>query len=156
MKNILSLSVLAIAIMAFACNQGRQKVGDEKLIRDILNEYVVSIQNRDIDLYSTLVAHDTSMVNYNMFGDPIIGWRALMEAIANQDSVLSNAKINVMNLEIHVDRGSDMAWATGMWELTANMWNKPVALPVRCTWILQNGEQGWAIVHFHNSVAIEG
>lgn len=122
-------------------------------IQSVLSNYVASIENEDMDLYAKCVAHDADMVNFGSMGDPIVGWEALRKAIEGQNAALSETKINIAGLKIHVPEDGKLAWATCLWDFAARMGQSPVSFPVRCTWILEKREGAWVIVHFHKSVA---
>lgn len=127
---------------------------EKTAVKSILDKYVESIENADMRLYEKNVAHDSTMVNFGAMGIPIIGWNALKQVIENQNAALSQTKINVSNLNIHIQENANLAWATCLWELKAIMVDKPITLPVRCTWVLEKRQSGWVIVHFHKSVAM--
>jgi ketosteroid isomerase-like protein len=95
------------------------------------------------------------MVNFGAMGDPIIGWEALRKVIEGQNAALSETKIGVSAMSIHVSADGKSGWATCLWDLNAKMGENPVSLPVRCTWILEKRVESWIIVHFHKSVAMK-
>ncbi|KPK64499.1 hypothetical protein AMJ83_01965 [candidate division WOR_3 bacterium SM23_42] len=118
----------------------------------VLDEYVKSVETEDMELYGKLVMHDTTMVNFGGFGKPIVGWTALEKVMDGQNEMLSETKIEVSGLQIHISADGKLAWATCLWDLKAMMAENPVELPVRCTWVLEKHEAGWKIVHFHKSM----
>ena len=126
---------------------------EKALIKSVLDNYVASIEKEDLDLYAKCVAHDADMVNFGAMGDPIIGWEALKKVIEGQNAALSETKISVSDLKIHVSENGKNGWATCLWDLNAKMGGNPVSFPVRCTWLLEKREGGWVIVHFHKSMA---
>lgn len=147
---------IAIILSTLLACQTRQQVdlaAEEDLIKEVLRQYEVSIEMEDMGLYGRLVAHDTNMVNFGGFGDPIIGWEALQRVITGQNEILSQTGIEVMDLRVHVNSDGRLAWATNLWLLNAVMAGNPIELNIRCTWILEKRETGWAIVHFHKSMA---
>lgn len=122
-------------------------------VKALLENYVTSVQNEDLDLYARNVAGDADMVNFGVFGDPIVGWEELKEVIENQNAGLFQTKITVSDLKIHVADAGDVAWATSTWNFTAMMGENPVELPVRCTWVCEKRAGVWVVAHFHKSVA---
>jgi uncharacterized protein (TIGR02246 family) len=120
----------------------------------VLEEYVKSVETEDMEVYSKLVAHDTTMVNFGGFGKPIIGWDALKKAMEGQNEMLSGTKIEVSGLQIRVSADGKLAWAICRWNLKAMMADNPVELPMRCTWVLEKRDAGWVIVHFHKSMPV--
>jgi uncharacterized protein (TIGR02246 family) len=135
------------------CEQKADIEAERAAVKAVLESYVESVENEDMELYAKNVAHDPDMVNYGGFGDPIIGWDALKEVMDNQNAQLSNTEIEVSDMAIHVSETGNLAWATSLWKLKATMGENFVEFPIRCTWILERRETGWVIVHFHKSMA---
>ncbi|MFQ6084120.1 MAG: YybH family protein [Candidatus Aminicenantia bacterium] len=129
---------------------------EKALIKAVLESYVKSIEDEDMELYAQNMAHNPEMVNFGGFGDPIIGWDALKKAIKGQNEALSETKITVSDLKIHVSEDGKFGWATCLWDLKAIMGENPIELPIRCTWILEKQENRWIIVHWHKSMAMTG
>ncbi len=128
---------------------------EKTLILSVLDNYVASIENEDMDLYAKCVAHDADMVNFGAMGEPIIGWEALKKVIEGQNAELSETKISVAEKKIHVSEDGKLAWATCLWDFAAKMGENAASFPVRCTWVLEKREGAWVIVHFHKSIAMK-
>lgn len=157
MKNFL-IGILFISILfAFGCQKTQEPVdieAEKAQIKEVLDIYVKSVEEEDMELYAQNVAHDPEMVNYGGFGDPIIGWDALKKVMEGQNEALSETKITVSDLKIHLSEDGKFGWATCLWDLKAIMGENPIELPVRCTWILEKKENRWIIIHFHKSMAM--
>ncbi len=152
MKYYMPIALGAILALS-VCAQPKVDVGAEKeAVRTVLDEYVKSIETENMELYAKLVAHDTAMVNFGGFGKPIIGWDALKNVMEGQNEMLSDTKIEVGSMQIHVSSDGKLAWATCLWSLKAMMAENPVELPIRCTWVCEKGNAGWLIIHFHKSM----
>jgi uncharacterized protein (TIGR02246 family) len=119
----------------------------------VLDSYVASVETEDIELYAKNVAHDTAMVNFGGFGEPIVGRGALKQLMERQNEALSETDISVSDLAIHVGEDGKLAWATCLWDLKAVMGENPIELPIRCTWVLEKRGARWVIAHFHKSMA---
>ena len=148
--------ITGCALVALSvCAQPKIDVGVEKAaVKTLLDEYVKSVETENMELYAKLVAHDTAMVNFGGFGKPIIGWGALKIVMEGQNEMLSDTKIEVSGLQIHVSTDGKFAWATCLWSLKAMMAENPVELPIRCTWVMEKHATGWVIVHFHKSMPV--
>jgi uncharacterized protein (TIGR02246 family) len=156
-KLLLALLFLGLGF-SFACQKATTAIDvevEKALIKSVLDNYVASIEKEDLDLYAKCVTHDADMVNFGATGDPIIGWEALRQVIEGQNAALSETKIIVSEMKIHVSADGKSGWATCLWDLNAKMGENPVKLPVRCTWILEKRVEGWIIAHFHKSVAMK-
>jgi uncharacterized protein (TIGR02246 family) len=158
--NIMSKSFilyLGLALMLTVACQPMVDVETEKAqVKAVLDAYVQSVETENMELYAENVTHDPEMVNFGGFGDPIVGWEALQKVMEGQNEALSETKITVSDLAIHVSPTAQLAWATCLWDLKAMMGENPIELPVRCTWILEKQEGRWIIVHFHKSMAQSG
>ncbi|MGB7053785.1 MAG: SgcJ/EcaC family oxidoreductase [bacterium] len=154
MKYVALLSVFAILALS-VCAQPTVDIETERTaVNTLLDEYVKSVETENMQTYAKLVAHDTTMVNFGGFGKPIVGWDALKRVMEGQNEMLSETMIEVKGLQIRVSADGKLAWATCLWNLKAMMAENPVELPIRCTWVLERGEAGWKIVHFHKSMPV--
>jgi uncharacterized protein (TIGR02246 family) len=149
------ISALAIILFAFGCQpqETADVEAEKRAVGAVLDNYVKSIVEEDMDLYGQLVAHDSEMVNFGGFGDPIIGWDALEPVMTGQNEMLSGTSIDVSDVNIHICPDGSTAWATSLWLLKAMAGDNEMNLPIRCTWVLEKREGGWKIVHFHKSMA---
>lgn len=127
---------------------------EEALIKNVLDQYVASIENEDMQLYSKIMSHDSSMVNFGAFGNPVVGWENVKKVIEGQNESLTDTKIEQSNVNIHVSPSGKFAWVTSLWNFKANMGEQKLELPVRCSWVLEKKKDNWIIVHWHKSVAV--
>jgi ketosteroid isomerase-like protein len=126
---------------------------EKAAIKSVLDNYVTSVEKADMGLYAKTVAHDPGMVNFGTAAsERIVGWDALREVMEAQNAALSGTKIAASDVTVNVSSEGRFAWATSLWEFKATMGGQAIALPVRCTWILEKRETGWVVVHFHKSV----
>jgi len=130
---------------------------EKSAIKSVLDRYITSIENADIELYTKILAHDPDMVNFGTDArERIVGWDALREAIQAQNAALSGTKITQSDVTINIAPDGRFAWATSLWDFRATMEGQAIELPARCTWILEKRDAGWTIVHFHKSVGMAG
>jgi ketosteroid isomerase-like protein len=148
-----SLLLLSAILLVSVCARPTVDVAAEtNAVKNVLDEYVKSVETEDMNLYNSLVCHDSTRIYYGGFGAPILGWDALQKVMEGQNEMLSDTKIGVSDLKIHMSEDGKTAWATSLWELKAQMGGNPITLPIRCTWVLNKGDKGWRIVHFHKSM----
>ncbi len=153
MRRILTVFAALCLLAAPACSKRAPATSDEVAVRAVLSRYVSSLEREDLDLYAQLVASDPVMVNFGAFGDPILGWDGLKEAMAEQNRTYDNTRITVREVRVHVVPSAGVAWATSLWDFTTTNGGRQMHLPVRCSWVLEKREGAWVIVHFHKSVA---
>jgi len=150
-----ALLIACVVLAISACQPRAVDIEAETAaVKKVLEEYVKSVETEDIEAYAKLVAHDTTMVNFGGFGKPIIGWDALKKVMEGQNEMLSDTKIEVSGMLIHLSADGKLAWATCLWNLKAMMAENEVALPIRCTWVLEKHDADWMIVHFHKSMPV--
>lgn len=154
-RNLILIGVGA-ALLFGGCQQQKPAVNipDEITAADAtVAKFVESIETENMDLLSKIMPHDSSMVNFWVTGEPIVGWHDLQAAITMQNDSLSNTDIETNDVKMHMSPAGDRAWATSQWILRANNpQNNPVVMNVLCTWVLEKMDIGWQIVHFHLSL----
>lgn len=153
MSKAFALLVGSGLLLTVGCQPGVDVETETQMVQAVLDSCVRSVETEDMDLYSANVEQDPAMVNFGAFGDPIVGWDELKAVMENQNEALSDTRITVSNMAIHVSEDGLHAWATCLWDLKAVLGENPMELPIRCTWILDKQEGSWVIVHFHKSVA---
>ena len=126
---------------------------EKEAIKSTLDRYVAAVEHEDIRAYGRVLSHDSRMVNFGTdASERIVGWDSLQRAMESQFVTLKGAKIAASDITITLAPGGQSAWATSQWDFKATMGAQTVALPVRCTWVLEKRRPNWVIVHFHKSV----
>ena len=142
-------------VVAAGCRDAGRIEADKTAIKTALDSYIKSIENEDIQLYGDIFVHDPDMVNFGTAASQrIVGWDALKKAIEDQNAALAGTKITQTDVTVNVSPEGRFAWATSLWNFKTTMQAQTIALPVRCTWILEKRNNKWAIVHFHKSVGM--
>jgi ketosteroid isomerase-like protein len=160
MKNSFTAILLLIVNLLLSCQQQEQtNIKDEKAsVKKTLDNYVKSIVDEDMDLYSEIVAHDSNMINIGGGTDLswIEGWVQLKDVMNGQNDAFSETKIDVTKERIFVSPSGRDAWAVTLWNLkTVLSDGNTYLLPLRCTWVLQKRNDKWIIVSFHKSFGIK-
>ena len=153
MKRLVVLLVALALVLAVGCQRRVDVTTDTTAVTGVLENYIASVEKEDMELYAKAMVHDAGMVNYGTAGAPIVGWDALKKVIEDQNAALSQTIISASDVSVRVSATGDWAWATSLWKFNTVMGGNTLALPVRCTWILEKRDGRWAIVHFHKSVA---
>jgi len=153
MKHLSIISILTILILSMGCQKAVDIEAEKSAIKSVLTDYIVSIENEDIELYGKIFVHDPEMVNFGTgANERIVGWDALKKVIEDQNSALSETKIIQSDVTINISPDGKFAWATSLWDFKATMEAQVMQLPIRCSWILEKQSSDWKIVHFHKSV----
>jgi translation initiation factor RLI1 len=126
---------------------------ERSAIKSVLSRYVKAVENENMELYGRAVDHNSDMVNFGTdASERIVGWDALKKAMESQFATLEGARISVSDITVSIAPEGRVAWATSLWAFRAKMRDQTIALPVRCTWVLEKRKTHWVIVHFHKSV----
>lgn len=153
MKHLSIIFIITAMILVTGCQKAVDTAAEKSTIKDVLDSYVLSIENENIELYGNIFVHDSVMVNFGTGAkERIVGWDTLKKIIEAQNTALSGTKITQSEVTINVSPDGQFAWATSLWNFTATMDSQVMQLPVRCSWILEKLGKDWKIVHFHKSV----
>jgi ketosteroid isomerase-like protein len=149
-----------IVILISGCQQqGQVNIQDEKAsIKKTLDNYVKSIVDEDMNLYSEIVAHDSNMINVGGGANLswIEGWTQLEDVMNGQNDAFSETEINVTKERIFVSPTGRDARAVTLWDLKTVLGDgNQYLLPLRCTWVLQKRDSKWIIVSFHKSFGVK-
>ena len=153
MNHISIIVTITIQILLMGCQKDVDIEAEKSAIRAVLTNYIVSIENEDIELYGKIFIHDPDMVNFGTgANERIVGWDALKKVIEAQNDAISETKITQSNITINLSNEGQFAWATSLWDFKSKMGDQVMQLPVRCSWILEKIGNEWKIIHFHKSV----
>lgn len=153
MKHASIIITITILTILMGCQKAVDIEAEKSAIKSVLTDYIVSIENEDIELYGKIFVHDPDMVNFGTgANERIVGWDDLKKVIEAQNDAISETKITQSNITIDLSNEGQLAWATSLWDFKAKMGDQVMQLPVRCSWILEKIGNEWKIVHFHKSV----
>jgi ketosteroid isomerase-like protein len=153
MKHVFIICIIAALTLLTGCQKPVDTAVEKQAIKTVLDNYILSIEKEDIELYGEIIMHDPIMVNFGTgAADYIVGWDALRKVIEDQNAALSETTIAQSDVTINVSPDGKFAWATSLWTFKAAMGGEIMQLPVRCSWILEKEKDTWVIVHFHKSV----
>lgn len=147
------LTVALCVHFCVACQPAVDVESAEADVRALLDRYVRCVEQEDMEEYAQVVAHDSDMMNFGAFGEPIVGWDELQAVMEGQNAALEDIAIDQSEVRVHVLPSGDNAWATSLWQFKASAGENQLNLPVRCTWQLERREGTWQVVHFHKSIA---
>jgi len=130
-------------------------VDERKAVKEGIDAWIKAVEGRSISLLPKAVCQDADSVWIGAGMDEwLVGYEALEQAMSAQNAALTDIHIDVTQETIHISHQEDMAWATNQWVFNARMGDQAIALPLRCTWILEKRQDRWVIVHFHKSAGM--
>jgi ketosteroid isomerase-like protein len=125
-------------------------------VQSVLDNWVTSVENGDMPLLAQTVAHDPDLVYFGISAsDRVVGWDTLKAGMEAQNAALSDINIVVSDITINLSPDRQFAWATSLWDFNATMAGQALQFPVRCSWVLEQRDERWVLVHFHKSVGME-
>ena len=128
------------------------RTDERTAIKAGIDAWISAVESKDNALLPRVVAQDADLVWIGAgAGEWLAGYEALEQAMQAQNAALDDIHIEVSAETIHVSAEADMAWATNQWIFNARMGDQALALPLRCTWVLEKRQGRWVIVHFHKS-----
>jgi len=153
MKHLSIIFIIIILMLIMGCEKTVDITAEKSAIQAVLDNYITSIEDEDIELYGKIFVHDPDMVNFGTgANERIVGWDTLKKVIEDQNAALSETKITQSDVTINISSDRQFAWATSLWNFKATMETQVMQLPIRCSWILEKQDNEWKIVHFHKSV----
>ena len=160
MKKIkLFTTLILFLLIIMGCKQTVTDITfEKKAVKEVIENYAKSWITEDIELYSSTVMHDESLIHVggSQALNWIEGWTELKEIINNQNQSLNDTDIDETTSWINFSQSGKFAWAVTLWDLTTTLNDGTKCfLPLRCTWILEKKNGSWIIVHFHKSIGIE-
>lgn len=131
-------------------------LADERIaIKAGIDSWITAVEGKDIRLLPQVVAQEAGSVWIGVgAGDWLEGYEALEQAMQGQNAALDDIHIEVSDEIIHISPQADIAWATNQWIFNARIKDQVMAMPLRCTWILEKRAGQWVIVHFHKSAGV--
>jgi uncharacterized protein (TIGR02246 family) len=131
---------------------------DERVaIKAGINAWIEAVESKEIARLPRVVTQDADSVWIGVgAGDWLTGYEALEQGMQAQNAALDDIHIEVSAETIHFSPEADIAWATNQWVFNARMGDQPLAMNLRCTWVLEKREGRWVIVHFHKSAGMPG
>lgn len=154
MKQIVILFfVIIIMISVMSCQSPINTEDEKSKIETVLDRYIFSFEQENIDIYNNILVHDEDMVNFGTSANErIVGWEVLKVAVEVQNATLSETKISQTDVDINLTDDGSFAWATSLWHFKALSKDQVIDVPIRCSWVLKKFDDNWKIVHFHKSI----
>jgi ketosteroid isomerase-like protein len=157
-KSLFALFILFL-LTIIGCKQTITDItAEKKAVKSVIDNYAKSWITEDIDLYSSTMMHDESLVHVGGSRglNWIEGWTELKDIIIDQNKSFNDTDIDEKKAWINLSESGEFAWAVTLWDLKTTLNDGTKCLiPLRCTWILEKKNDSWIIVHFHKSIGIK-
>ena len=124
-------------------------------VRSVLDAWISGVEQENLSLIAQNVAPDEDALFIGSgANEQIQGWSAVKAALEAQAAAVKDIRITAADVTIHLLHGGQSAWATSLWTFEGRLGDQTISAPLRCTWICEQREQGWVLVHFHKSVGL--
>jgi uncharacterized protein (TIGR02246 family) len=157
MNRVIPLVVAVTLGLLVGCQgRGKQDVDAAKQeVKTVMEQINTAWETEDLALFSRLVAHDPSMVNFGTdINDRWIGWEGLKSGLIQQFEVFSETEVTPRHIDITISASGNTAWIAQSMNIKTSFLGSPVDLECRITCILVEHSDTWKLVHFHYSVPI--
>lgn len=151
---LLFLSALPLVLLTLSCSTKADANTEKANVKEIVQKLYKAFESEDMDLMSTIMAHDEDMVN---FGTDIteheVGWKEWEKSHLAQFEAIDKAKLTSKELTVFISKSADAAWFSDItdWNLVIQKDSLNIN-NVRITGVLEKRDDVWKIVQVHASV----
>jgi ketosteroid isomerase-like protein len=126
-------------------------------IEETLKRYYIALSERDIELFSDVMAHDEEMVNFGTDRDERwVGWNELEQIHRRQFEAITSYEITRHDSTVKLNASADTAWFSEILKAQVEAMDERYELSLRVSGVLEKRDGKWVIVHFHRSLPKEG
>ena len=162
MSNISKAVIFCMLLLLYACAPAEEPKdsvdlkAEEEAIREVIDNNINGLDQQDMELFASTIAHDDDLVIYGFSADAcFVGWEAFEKAVKELFTLVKDSKLTLSDLKIHVTPDGKYAWATCLWDWRATMDGQAMQLSDgRWTMVFEKRETGWVMVHYHDSIGM--
>jgi ketosteroid isomerase-like protein len=166
MKKNLFLITMALFVVFQSCSTAEKtsniavnRSQQLKAIENVLEQYIVANENKDLSLIEDIWAPDGDIVLYGTSGkDRLMGWNNIRNAYKSQYEILDDIFITTSEQYIKLNETGNTAWFAEILNYNYMKDGKAKELKgLRFTGVLKHCKDGkWRIVQAHLSVPLSG
>ena len=155
MKNLIVFLSVAVLFSLNACTEKINLEAEKEKARTVLEQYHKALEIEDMEMISTLYAHDDDIVQFNDVGK-VIGWEVIKADFQNWFDIADSINFTFRDEVIKVHDSGNAAWISFIQDGNIIYRDKPSSFKdVRATWTLKKQNDNWVIVQSHFSVPSE-
>ncbi len=160
MRKGLAIFFGAAFLVLSACIQ-KPKVdleAEKAQAKKVVDQIAQAMEAEDVELISTLVAHDADMVNFGTDAtERWVGWDALQASIEQQFAAFDNQQVSVRDQVIKVGASGTTAWYSQIMDWNLEAGGEMVSLEgMRASGVLEKRNGNWLTVQMHFSIGVAG
>lgn len=154
MKNVMVLAMMAALLLMGGCTQNVDMEAEKAKINTVLDQVIKALETKDMDLFSSLYAHDADMVSFGTdASERVVGWEALKALMKKQFAATDESKLSARDRTIKVNSSGKVAWFSEIidWDIVSQ--GHEVKLEgLRGTGVLEKRNGKWVVVQVHYSI----
>ena len=155
MKKLIVFLSVVVLFSLNACTEKINLEAEKEKARTVLEQYHKALEIEDMEMISTLYAHDDDIVQFNDVGK-VIGWEVIKADFQNWFEIADSINFTFRDEIIKVHDSGNAAWISFIQDGNIIYRDKPSSFKdVRATWALKKLNDNWVIVQSHFSVPSE-
>ena len=155
MKNLIVFLSVAVLFSLNACTEKINLEAEKEKARTVLEQYHKALEIEDMEMISSIYAHDNDIVQFNDVGKEF-GWKLIKANFQNWFEIADSINFTFRDEIIKVHNSGNAAWISFIQDGNIIYRDKPSSFKdVRATWALEKLNGNWVIVQSHFSVPLE-
>jgi ketosteroid isomerase-like protein len=155
MKNLIAFLSVVVLFSLNACTEKINFETEKERARTVLEQYHKALEIEDMEMISTLYAHDDDIVQFNDVGK-VIGWEVIKTDFQDWFEIADSINFTFRDEIIKVHNSGNAAWISFIQDGNIIFRDKPSSFKdTRATWALKKLNDNWVIVQSHFSVPSE-
>jgi len=141
-------------ILAVSCTKKTDTVNDKEEVTSIIKTFFKSFESQDMELMSSVMAHDEEMVNFGTdLSEHEVGWQFWKDSHLAQFKAIDKAELYSKDLTVFLSQTGNVAWFADISDWFLVIQNDSLHVDnVRVTGVLEKRDSLWKIVQIHASV----
>ncbi len=155
MRNLIVFLSVVVLFSLNACTDKINLEAEMEKARTVLEQYHKALENEDMEMISSIYAHDDDIVQFNDVGKDI-GWKLIKATFQNWFEIADSINFTFRDEIIKIHDSGNAAWISFIQDGNLIYRDKPLSSKdVRATWALKKLNDNWVIVQSHFSIPSE-
>ena len=155
MKNLIVFLSVAVLFSLNACTEKINLEAEKEKARTVLEQYHKALEIEDMEMISSIYAHDDDIVQFNDVGKDV-GWKQIKTNFQNWFEIADSINFTFRDEIIKVHNSGNAVWISFIQDGNIIYRDKPLSFKdVRATWALEKLNGNWVIVQSHFSIPSE-
>ena len=146
--NLLLAGCLGMALGLNACGSRVDMAAEEANVREVITDYFAAAESQDWDAAADVVSSDYVIVTHMGAAMDLAGIRQFFA------DHITDHTIAIRNITVTVSGDGSMAWATFDEDTQYNFDGAPMDEHALFTAVLENGSDGWKLMHVQRTIEV--